>query len=218
MQGIGSDQALVDRARAGEQRAFAQLVERHAGRVRSILLRLTSDPDRVDDLAQETFLRAYRGLARFRGEAAFGTWVVQIAVHAARDGLRHRKRQQNVVSLDELREERHEDADPQAVGAWSDPTDAVSDHELQARLARALEELPPEYREVFVLHHQHELSYEELSQITGDSVGSLKVRAHRARRLLKEMVFDEASPPPSSRPRPRAAMPMAPRPTEEDSS
>ena len=220
MQGTGSDQVLVDRARAGEQRAFTQLVERHAGRVRSILLRLTSDPDRVDDLAQETFLRAYRGLDRFRGDAAFGTWVVQIAVHAARDGLRHRRRQQNVVSLDELREQSPETADPQALDAWSDPTDAVGDHELQARLVRALEELPPKYREVFVLHHQHELPYEELAQITGDSVGSLKVRAHRARQLLKERVFEEAAPLPSSRPtpRPRAAMRLAPRPTEEDSS
>mgnify|MGYP006299384761 CR=1 FL=1 len=186
-----TDDDLVDAARAGSAKAFAELVERHGGRVRSTLLRLTSDPDRADDLAQDTFLRAYRGLAGFRGEARFGTWILQIAVHAARDGLRQKQRRDNVVSLDELRERRQDVGDPVATGAWSDPTDAVGDHELAARLAAALETLPPSYREVFVLHHQRDLSYEEIARMTGDSVGSLKVRAHRARQLLKERVFDD---------------------------
>ena len=186
-----SDADLVRRTRSGEQQAFAELVRRHGGRVRSTLLRLTSDPDRADDLAQDTFLRAYRGLESFRGEAAFGTWMIQIALHVARDALRSKRRHDNVVSLDELRERREDDADPIATGAWSDPSDAVADHELVDRLAAALEELPSAYREVFVLHHQRELSYEEIARITGDSVGSLKVRAHRARQLLKERVFDD---------------------------
>lgn len=216
MQVPDSQTDLVQLARDGDMSAFARLADEHAGRVRSILLRLTGDPDRADDLAQDTFLRAYRGLARFRGDASFGTWVVQIALHAARDDLRRRRRDREVVSLDQLRE-RHDDAgDPHSVQAWSDPTDAVSDHELQDRLSRALAELPPQYREVFVLHHQHELSYSELSVITGNSVGSLKVRAHRARQMLKEMVFGEVALPPSARPRPE--MRLAPRSSQEDPS
>lgn len=188
------DAELVDRTRAGDTRAFAVLVERHAGRVRSTLLRLVGDPDRADDLAQDAFLRAYRGLADFRGDARFGTWIIQIAVHAARDALRQSKRRSNVVSLDELRDRQVVQADPPDHHAWSDPSDLVSDHELADRLARALAGLPPSYREVFVLRHQRELSYEEIAEITGDSIGSLKVRAHRARQMLKELVFDDDDP------------------------
>ena len=192
MQPPGTDAELVARARDGDREAFATLVERHGGRVRSILLRLTGDVDQADDLAQETFLRAYRGLDGFRGDARFGTWIVQIALHLARDGLRRTKRHGNVVSLDDLRDQREETADPPSVATWSDPSDAVGEHELADRLAAALDELPPKYREVFVLHHEHDLSYEEIARVTGDSVGSLKVRAHRARQMLKEKVFDEA--------------------------
>lgn len=192
MQPPGTDAVFVARARDGDREAFAALVERHGGRVRSILLRLTGDVDQADDLAQDTFLRAYRGLDGFRGDARFGTWIVQIALHLARDGLRRTKRHGNVVSLDDLRDQREETADPPSVATWSDPSDAVGEHELADRLAAALDELPPKYREVFVLHHEHDLPYDEIARVTGDSVGSLKVRAHRARQMLKEKVFDEA--------------------------
>lgn len=216
MQVEDSDVGLVQRAREGDDAAFARLADEHAGRVRSILLRLTGDPDRADDLAQETFLRAYRGLGRFRGDASFGTWVVQIALHAARDELRRKRRDRAVVSLDELREQRDGAGDPRSVQAWSDPSDAVTDNELHDRLEQALEKLPPPYREVFVLHHQHELSYSELATITGDSVGSLKVRAHRARQLLKDLVFTDVSLSPPSRARPDIR--IAPRSSQEDPS
>ena len=79
------DTPIVEAVRAGDREAFRILVERHQDKVFSVLHRITNDPDRVEELAQEAFMRAYQGIQSFRGESQFGTWLVQIAVYAARD-------------------------------------------------------------------------------------------------------------------------------------
>ncbi len=188
------DAATVEAVLRGDTQLFARLVEQHQDRVYAILLRLTADPDVAAELAQDTFVRAYLGLSGFRGEARFGTWVIQIALHLARDRAR-RARRHNVVSLDALEERGGEAAVLVEARSGADPLEATYESELAARLEVALDALPPDYREVFVLHHVHEIPYEEIATITGDSVGSLKVRAHRARKLLKESLFSETDRP-----------------------
>ena len=187
------DETIVRAVQDGRTDSFAQLVDRHKDSVYGMLLRLTGDPDAAEELAHETFVRAYRGLANFRGESRFGTWLIQIAVHLARDRIRERRRQRGrVVSLDELLE-RDSDSPLLTEGRPQyDPLAEVSERDLLRRFEQALEELPPSYREVFLLHHIQGLSYEEIAEMTGDSMGSLKVRTHRARKLLKEMLFGES--------------------------
>jgi RNA polymerase sigma-70 factor (ECF subfamily) len=190
---VDRDEIIVRAVQGGDTDAFAGLVERHKDQVYGVLMRLTGDPGAAEELAQETFVRAFRGIGRFRGESRFGTWLTQIAVHLARDRVRERQRlREKIVSLDELVER---DADSPVLTESRhqyDPLAEVSERDLMRRFEESLQELPASYREVFLLHHIQGLSYDEIAGMTGDSVGSLKVRTHRARKLLKEMLFGEA--------------------------
>jgi RNA polymerase sigma-70 factor, ECF subfamily len=187
-----SDEAIVRAVNSGDTEAFAHLVDRHKERVYATLVRLTGDRGAAEELAHETFVRAYRGLGRFRGEALFGTWVVQIAIHLARDRVRERQRSRT-VSLDELIEREGDSLVFTETRAGYDPLAEMSKRDTAKRIDSALQDLPPDYREVFVLHHVEEIPYETIAEMTGDSVGSLKVRAHRARKLLKEKLFPDAT-------------------------
>lgn len=189
------DAATIEAVVQGDREAFAGLVERHKDRVYAVLLRLTSDPGVAEELAHDAFVRAYLGLSGFRGEARFGTWVIQIAIHLVRDRVRQDRRRSSIVSLDEIEERGKEAGVPAGARSGSDPLAATYDGELAQRLEEALAALPASYREVFVLHHVHEIPYEEIATMTGDTVGSLKVRAHRARKLLKESLFLEDDRP-----------------------
>lgn len=186
-----SDEAIVRAVRAGDTEAFARLIDRHEERVFAVLVRLTGDRQAAEELAHETFVRAYRGLGHFRGDASVGTWLVQIAIHLARDRVRERSRSKS-VSLDALLE-READAPVFAeTRPQYDPLSGLSERETAERVEAALQELPPSYREAFVLFHLQEMPYEAIAETTGDSVGSLKVRVHRARKLLKEKLFPGA--------------------------
>ena len=179
------DTQAIAAVRGGETEAFRFLVERHQNRVFGVIHRLTGDLDLTEELAQEAFVRAYRGLPTFRGESGFGTWVVQIAIHAARDAAKNRNKL-SLVSLED------NPALGESVGAVADtrpeydPLEQLAAKELEIRLERNIHSLPPLYREAFVLRIIEERDYEEIAQLTGDSVGSLKVRVHRARGMLKD--------------------------------
>jgi RNA polymerase sigma-70 factor (ECF subfamily) len=184
---IDQDEAIVREVQAGRGDAFSGLVTRHKDKVYAILLRLVRDPDAAEELAQETFVRAWRGIGGFRGQALFGTWLVQIAIHLARDRVREQRRSRT-VSLDELLEKSADDSFLADTRSRRDPLAEVSDRDMMRRLEAALGDLPPNYREVFVLHHIEDVPYEDIATMTGESVGSLKVRAHRARKLLREAI------------------------------
>ena len=184
------DARIVEAVRAGDKEAFRILVERHQDRVYGVLRRLTNNPDRAEELAQEAFMRAYQGLQSFRGDSQFGTWLVQIAVYAARDSHKRERRGQ-VISLEELQEKAGEAAGFRETRSGFDPLESLSERELVERLERAMENLPPAYREVFTLRVVEELEYNEIARITRDSVGTLKVRLHRARVLLRQLMEDQ---------------------------
>jgi len=188
-----SDEQIVESVRAGDTEAFRYLVERHQNMVYGMLLRLVNDPDSAEELAQETFVRAYRSLSSFRGDARFSTWLVQIAIHAARDRQRGKKRRK-IVSLSELEERRGQEAKLEETRSAFDPLAELSESEFNTRLQKGLERLPEDYREVFVLRHLEELGYEQIAALTKSSVGSLKVRSHRARKLLREFLRERPDP------------------------
>jgi len=183
------DLALVRAVRSGETEAFRTLVERHRRRLYAVLLRLSGNPDLAEELAQETFVKAYQALGNFRGESSFGTWLVQIAIHASRDRMRAARRR-DMVSLEAPRESTGPrlvlvDASPAA-----DPGFEIEAEEARSLMRRALADLPPEYREVLVLKHFEGCAYGEIASMTGDSVGTLKVRAYRARQMLKDRLTE----------------------------
>lgn len=182
------DRAAVAAVKSGDTNAFRDLVDRHKSRVYGILLSLVGDEDLAEELAQETFVKAYTGISNYREEATFGTWLVQIAIHGARDHRRRmsRLRGRRVISLEALREARRYDLEPADDRRFADPRSRVERREEESFVRRALADLPSEYREVLLLKHFEDWSFEQIAESTGDTVGTLKVRAHRARRMLKD--------------------------------
>lgn len=183
------DVAIVEAVRGGDTEAFRTLVERHKRRLYAVILRLVGDPSQAEELAQETFVRAFRGLADFRRESSFGTWLIQIGIHAARDRMRSVRRH-GTVSLEELRDGRHPRLELVDTSPAADPGHEIEAEEERSLMRTALAGLPPEYREVLVLKHFEGWAYGEIASVTGDSVGTLKVRAYRARQLLRERLAE----------------------------
>jgi RNA polymerase sigma-70 factor (ECF subfamily) len=183
------DVAIVEAVRDGDTEAFRTLVERHKRRLYAVLLRLVGDPSEAEELAQEAFVRAFRGLADFRRESSFGTWLVQIGIHAARDRMRSARRHV-MVSLEELWDAGRAKLELVDTSAAADPGHGVEAEEQRSLMRTALAGLPPEYREVLVLKHFEGWAYGEIAAVTGDTVGTLRVRAFRARQLLRERLTE----------------------------
>jgi RNA polymerase sigma-70 factor (ECF subfamily) len=180
------DIRALERVRAGDRDAFRPLVERHQDAVYSFVLRLVRNPDVAEELAQEAFVRAYTSLDTFRGASRFRTWVIQIALNLVRDRRRAEGRRPVLISMNELRDQAARSGSSVDAEASHDPEWNLAREELTSRLDGAIGRLPQDYREVFLLKHVEGLSYEEISSMTGVSIGALKVRAHRARLRLRE--------------------------------
>jgi len=175
-----TDAELVDRALAGREDAFRGLVTRYQRSVFNLLARILRNPSRAEELAQETFLKAFRNLRSFDPRFKFSNWILRIAHNTAIDALRRDGRQE--VSLDEPNERdgstlAESVADPRPAEA----TAALEQRDLARALGAALEQLRPEYRRMVVLRYQEELGYEEIAGITGLPLGTVKSHLHRAR-------------------------------------
>jgi RNA polymerase sigma-70 factor (ECF subfamily) len=176
-----ADGELARRAAQGDDSAFAELVRRHAPRVRALCAATLGGPGEAEDAAQEAFLKAHRALGRFSGEASFGTWLHRIAVNHCLDLLRAAGRRRS-DSLDALLE-----ADSAALGrVLSEPSSAkaLEDRDMVRRL---LSRLNPEQRLALTLREVEGLSYEEISRVMSCSLDSVKARLKRARAELQEI-------------------------------
>jgi RNA polymerase sigma-70 factor, ECF subfamily len=170
------DARLVARFQRGDDDAFDELVERHRRRIYSLVCRLAT-PGEADDLAQEVFIAAYKALPNFRGDAAFSTWLYRIAVHVCSHHLR--KRRLDTTDLDEQQMDWDRGHDPER--------SAISG-ELQERVRDAIEELPYKLRLVVVLRDLHGLSYEEIAQVVGCPIGTVRSRLHYATQRLETVL------------------------------
>lgn len=179
------DTELVQRTLAGDLAAFEELVERHRAVVHRVAARIVGREE-ADDVAQETFLRAYHRLNRFRGDSAFRSWLLQIAHNSALNTLRKR-RPDPVASVPEGEREMPE----QHAGIRS-PVMQLEDRERRERLEAKLGELRDEHRVVLVLRDLEGLAYEEIAAVTESPVGSVKGRLHRARGELIEIMRNNA--------------------------
>lgn len=164
---------LVRRAREGDRAAFEGIYRLHAGRVYALCLRLAGEAIQAEELVQDTFIRAWRRLRGFRGEASVGAWLHRIAVNEFYQHRRgERRRHARVLPLDEP---------PEAAGRGHDPAARM---DLEAALAR----LPDGAREVFVLFDIEGYSHAEIAGLVGIAPGTSKAHLHRARRLLRGML------------------------------
>jgi RNA polymerase sigma-70 factor (ECF subfamily) len=169
------DEQLVERAgTGGDNQAFAELVRRHQGKVRGLLLRLTANPPLADDLAQEVFLRAYRGLVGFEGRARFSTWLYRIAYNVF---LNHRTRSKELSALP---------LGFESQTAAPDGDLSPTRLDLRRDLAGAIAALPERYRAVVTLYYLEDVSYPEIAEVLDLPLGTVKTHLHRAKKLLRQ--------------------------------
>ena len=181
------DAELVARSKAGDTVAFGELVRRYQKTVFRIVLRMVKSQDDADDLTQDTFVRAYRGLKTFKEEFDFHPWLYRIAVNQAINFINKRKRQA-AVDLDDVPE-----TEVKAGPTPESPLQAASRRELLDRLEGALERLPEEQRTVFLLRVQEGLSYEEIAKAMDTPKGTVMSRLARARLALRKHLESTAS-------------------------
>ena len=172
---------LVAAAQDGDREAFERLVEATHAETYTLAYRLTGDEEDARDVTQEAYLRAYRGLRRFRGDAQFSTWMYRITANCASTHLGRRKRHRH----DELTEELGVADERPAV----DPELQLELGGLRDRLHVALHDLPPKLRAVVVLRDIYDLPHTEIAAELGISESAAKVRLHRARKKLRETVL-----------------------------
>jgi RNA polymerase sigma-70 factor (ECF subfamily) len=182
------DSELLTKARHGDVSAFEHLVERHRDRVYALTLRMLGVAADAAEVTQEAFLSAYRGLADFRGDSAFGSWVHRIATNHALMRLRQRRIAPETETLEAPQfNERGSLVDQ--VEDWSrDAEGQALDAELREAIEQAAAALPDDHRQVFVLRDVEGLSYEEVAQTTGETVSAIKSRLHRARLSMRAAI------------------------------
>lgn len=172
-----NERGLVARARTGDASAFEALVNTHAQLVYNLAFRVVNDPYEAEDLAQEAFLRAWQGLPRFRGQARFSTWLYRIVTNLCYNRLPRMRRELMAMEPDEratyLPDERQE------------VERTLLSDELSAYLHQAIAELPDSYRLLITLRHLQEMSYNEIAEVTGMPLGTVKTGIFRARKLLR---------------------------------
>ena len=180
-------------ARAGQQDAFAEIVERYSGTIYNLALRLMNDAQEAEDVLQETFISAFRALERFEGRSRLSTWLYRIAYNAAL--MRLRKRRVSTVSLDEPREMEDGELLPRQLVDWTTlPDDLLLSKEFRGMLDTALASLPESLRSVFVLRDVEGLSTAETAEALGLTETNAKVRLHRARLALRERLTAYLAP------------------------
>jgi RNA polymerase sigma-70 factor, ECF subfamily len=178
-----NEAAAIERAKHGDAYAFQELYDKHKRRVYSLCLRMTANTAEAEDLTQEAFLQLYRKIGTFRGESAFSTWLHRLSVNVV---LMHlRKKNLPVVSLEETTQAGEEDTPKKDFGA-EDLALAGSIDRLQ--LQRAVDDLPPGYRTIFVLHDIEGYEHNEIANIVGCSIGNSKSQLHKARMKLRDLL------------------------------
>jgi RNA polymerase sigma-70 factor (ECF subfamily) len=176
----GSESAsVVELARAGNPEAFRVIFQRYGKPVLAFLYHLVEDREKAEELAQETFFRAFRGLDRMQQDVKFSTWLFGIARNVAREAIRKKRRNLREVGLDDttlmtIRDER------------AGPDENFITNELQRAIRRSFRHLSEDQRVVFVLKLFNRMRYEEIAIITGSSIGKLKTDLHRARQLMRQ--------------------------------
>lgn len=168
---------LVERAQEGDRHAFARLVEKHMKAVYAAARSFVGNHADADDLAQETFMRAYRSLPRFRGDSAFGTWLTSIAVNLCTNRI---KRSRAVGSLPQTAE-----GELRTDGEWSDPVEAAARAEPERRLEHCLQALPPKLRAAMHLVVERDMSHKEAAEVLDCAPGTVSWRVFEARKILR---------------------------------
>ena len=188
---MNSDQQLVKRTLLGDTQAFEELVRIYQNKVYTLAYRYMGNEDDANDMSQEAFIKAFRSLRSYKGDASFGTWIYRITTNVCLDELRRRKRRVVPLSLDE----------PLATLDGTEVEREIPDRSLAAdtmyerkefsrNIQLLLDEMKPEHKTVIVLRDIMELSYEEIAVVLDCSIGTVKSRISRARNILQKKLIE----------------------------
>ncbi|MCA0177931.1 MAG: RNA polymerase sigma factor RpoE [Proteobacteria bacterium] len=181
------DAPLVQRAREGDQRAFEMLVIKYQRRLERLIGRMVRDTDQVADIAQESFIRAYRALPNFRGESAFYTWLYRIAVNTARKALHDARRDPLVLEASRPLGDDDETSAPQREPTdMTTPEGVLASKEIATAVNAAVEALSPDLRQAITLREVEGLSYDEIAELMNSPIGTVRSRIFRAREAIAQ--------------------------------
>lgn len=190
VQPTDSEALIVQRAAAGDQRAYELLVVKYQSRIERLISRFVRDVDLVPDIAQETFIRAWRALPQFRGDAQFYTWLYRIAVNTAKKSLLELKR--NPIITDTALHPTDTDGETSAAEteliSESTPESELSAREIASAVDAALDDLSEDLRRAITLREIEGLSYEEIAEVMDCPIGTVRSRIFRAREAISEKV------------------------------
>lgn len=176
------DQALVERVQRGDKKAFDTLVLKYQHKIVKLISRYVRDPDEVYDVAQESFIKAYRALANFRGESAFYTWLYRIAINTAKNHLVAQGRRPPEADIDVADAEQLEGAT--ALREVASPERMALKDEIGRVVHDAIDQLPEDLRTAIILRELEGLSYEEIAQAMACPIGTVRSRIFRAREAI----------------------------------
>ncbi|MHB1419691.1 MAG: RNA polymerase sigma factor [Bacillota bacterium] len=186
---LNADDDLISRSRKGEVEAFEALISHYQRQVYTVAYRFMGNHDDASDLAQEAFIRAFYSIKSFRGDSSFKTWIHQIVANVCRDELRKRQRQQT-TSLDEPFLTEDGIMTRQTVDWDLSPEQLYEEKEGREYLQKLIDELPPEYRIVLVMREIQDMTYEEIASQLDCSLGTIKSRLSRARKILRDKIIN----------------------------
>lgn len=193
-QEVSLDRVLVDRFKSGDASAFDEMVSRYWDRIFSMVNQLLRNSQDAEEVTQDAFIRAHRGLANFRGDSAFSTWLYQIATNLARNRYWYwwRRKRDKSVSLDAPVSADNATTLAEIIPAEvATPDDITVTREFVTRIASGMERLGAKHREILILRNIKNQSYEEIAGILGISVGTVKSRIARARESLRAKLGDD---------------------------
>jgi len=173
-----TDEQLVDRIRQGDEEAYRFLIERHKNYIYTLVYRMVEHRETAEDLTQEIFIKLYRSLSHFRGDAKFTTWVYRLTVNLVTDYRRAQRRKPYEAILDKVK-------------GWfgnrqEEPEAAALQKEEQQTVQRLLSELPDKYRLILYLYHYKQLSYQEIAEVTQLPLKTIETRLYRGKAMLKQ--------------------------------
>jgi RNA polymerase sigma-70 factor (ECF subfamily) len=191
---VALDQMLVDRFKNGDATAFDEMVERYWDRIFSMVNQLLRNSQDAEEVTQDAFIRAHKGLVNFRGESAFSTWLYQIATNLARNRYWYwwRRKRDKSVSFDAPMGPDNDTTLAEMIPAEVEtPDDITVTREFVTRIGKGMERLGAKHREILILRNIKNLSYEEIAAILGISVGTVKSRIARARESLRSKLGED---------------------------
>ena len=183
------DWAIVERVQAGNVGAFDQLVQKYREQIFAVIYNMTSNREDASDLTQETFIKAFRAIGRFKGKSSFFTWIYRIAINTAMSFLKKRSRRR-YVSYENIDEEAPSAEILERLTSNSRSEKGALISELQEKLNDALQKLSPKHRTVVVLHEIEGLDHAQIAEITRSTAGTVRSRLHYAKQQLQSYLQD----------------------------